>query len=76
MGQSKMKARLGVDRTMEKLIESKGGLNLVSGEGKNKDCFYKNQGDRRKRRILIKRGGASRVREKALIKSGIVKLGF
>ena len=34
LGQSKMKARLGVDRTMEKVIGSKGGLNLVSGEGK------------------------------------------
>ena len=29
LGQSKMKARLGMDRTMEKAMESKGGLNLA-----------------------------------------------
>jgi len=36
-----MKARLGVDRTMEKAIESKGGLNLASIKGDQR-AFYKN----------------------------------
>ena len=39
--QSKMKARLGMDRTIEKVMESKGGLNLASIKGDQR-AFYKN----------------------------------